>query len=265
MTQPAPRRTEDLAQVERDANSQAGLLESPALAPELLALFETLVNVMFCAKDLAGTYVEVNTAFVRRTGRRSKREVIGRRARDLFAPERAELYEEQDRQVLSGGAALRDQLELIRRPDGGLGWYLTTKRAVAGNQNRPLGLVSVSRDLETPTAAGIDVASLQPFAAHVREHLRDQLRLADLAEVVGCSTGQLDRRVRKVFGISPKQYVMRVKVERAMELLATTDLSLSDVALHCGFYDQSDFSKRFARTTGRTPHQFRSTGSDLPG
>ena len=55
-----------------------------ACQEELIALYETLVNVMFCIKDANLTYVEVNTAFVRRTSRRSKREVIGRRASELF-------------------------------------------------------------------------------------------------------------------------------------------------------------------------------------
>lgn len=242
------------------------MLNSPALSSELVALFETLVNVMFCVKDANGVYVEVNTAFVRRTGRGSKREVIGKKAQDLFAPERAELYEEQDRRVIAGDGVLRDELELIRRPDGGLGWYLTTKRAVPGeNDGTPIGLVSVSRDLETRTDDGEAVQSLQPFVSHVRSNLQGQLRTTELAEVVGCTPDQLDRRVRKVFGISPKQYVLRVKVERAMELLSSTQEALSDVAVESGFYDQSDFSKRFARITGRTPLQYRATGSDLPG
>lgn len=241
---------------------------SPAFSAELLALFETLVNVMFCVKDAEGVYVEVNTAFVRRTGRTSKREVIGKRAIDLFAPERAELYEEQDRRVIAGDGPLRDELELIRRPDGGLGWYLTTKRAVvdsASSADHPIGLVSVSRDLQTRTDDGVAVQSLQPFVAHIRANLQGQLRTGDLADVVGCSPDQLDRRVRKVFGLSPKQYVLRVKVERAMELLSSTEDGLSEVAVAAGFYDQSDFSKRFARITGRTPLQYRETGSDLPG
>ena len=72
-----------------DTGPSADLLNSAAFRGELVALFETLVNVMFCAKDTDGIYVEVNTAFVQRTGRQSKREVIGRRATDLFAPERA--------------------------------------------------------------------------------------------------------------------------------------------------------------------------------
>ena len=247
-------------------NQYSGLLESPTLTNELLALFETLVNVMFCIKDADGVYVEVNTAFVRRTGRSSKREVIGQRAYDLFAKERADLYEEQDRTVIAGRGALRDELELIRRPNGGLGWYLTSKRAVSDSSGSSLvGLVSVSRDLETPTDHGVGIESLQPLVVHVRENLHEPLRTSDLAEVVGCSVDQLDRRVRKVFGLTPKQYVLRVKVDRAMELLATTHASISEVAVNSGFYDQSDFSKRFARITGRTPLQFRETGSDLPG
>ena len=240
------------------------ILSSPGLRSEMVALFETLVNVMFCVKDTSGIYVEVNTAFVRRTGRQSKRDVIGRRAFDLFAAERAELYEEQDARVIAGEGPLRDELELIRRPDGELGWYLTTKRSV-DEAGTSLGLVSVSRDLQTPTADGVGVASLQSLVAHVRDNLTEPLRNNDLAEVAGCTTDQLDRRVRRVFGLSPKQYVLRVKVERAIELLTSTDAPLTNVAHQAGFYDQSDFSKRFARATGRTPSEFRSLGIDSLG
>ena len=236
-----------------------------ACQEELIALYETLVNVMFCIKDANLTYVEVNTAFVRRTSRRSKREVIGRRASELFDSERGELYEAQDRRVLDIGEALRDELELIRRPDGRLGWYLTTKLVVqpaSGQGATPSGLVSVSRDLQTPTDEGVAVESLQPFVNHVRQNLQAPLRSADLAAVVGCSVEQLDRRVRRVFGLSPKQYVLRVKVERAMELLTHSDAGLSDIAYEVGFYDQPDFSRRFVRATGRTPAQFRSLGTE---
>ncbi|MEM9132707.1 MAG: AraC family transcriptional regulator [Actinomycetota bacterium] len=245
----------------------SGRLDSFPCQGELLALYETLVNVMFCAKDADGVYLEVNTAFVRRTGRASKREVIGRRVADLFAPERAARYEEQDRHVLAGEGALRDELELIRRPDGELGWYLTTKLPVSGSDEgaAPIGLVSVSRDLQTPTTDGETVASLQPVVTHVREHLQEPLRVADLAAVADCTPSQLDRRLKRVFGLSPKQYVLRVKVERAMTLLTETDADLADIAHLAGFYDQPDFSRRFARVTGRTPAQFRASSSDLIG
>lgn len=229
--------------------------------PELLELFDVLVNVIFCVKDLEHRYREVNLAFVRRTGRRSKRDVIGGTAHDFFPTALAERYEEQDDQVFASGEALRDELELIRRPNGELGWYSTTKLPAAGPGSTPLGLVSVSRDLETPSDEGIAVESLTHVVDYVHRHLDEQVRVADLAEAAGCSESQLERRMRKIFGTSATQYVLRARVEEAARRLMTTDESLADVALASGFYDQSSFTRTFARLTGETPAQFRASHS----
>lgn len=236
----------------------------PAVFPcqdELITLFGTLINVMFCMKDLDGVYVEVNSAFVRRTGLSSKRDVIGSTARDIFIADLAERYEEQDRQVFTTGAALRDELELIRRPDGDLGWYLTTKIPV-GDRATPrdiVGLVSVSRDLLAPTSEGIALESLQNVITYVRNNLAEVIRVADLAAAAGISSAQLDRRMRRVFGLAPKQYLLRVRVDHAAQLLADTDTPLATIATMTGFYDQPDFTRRFARLTNQTPAQFRAS------
>ena len=230
-----------------------------ACQPELLTLFETLINVIFCMKDLDGRYVEVNSAFVRRTGRVSKRDVVGYRATDLFVTELAERYEEQDRRVFESGEPLRDELELIRRTNGELGWYLTTKLPVAdsGNHGRLVGLVSVSRDLLAPSDENIALERLQDVVIHVRDHLAETIRVADLSAVAECSEAQLERRMRKVFGLTATQYVLRVRVETAARLLVETSEPLVTIATQCGFYDQSDFTRRFARLTNSTPAQFR--------
>ena len=230
---------------------------------ELIALFETLINVMFCIKSVDGTYLEVNGAFLRRTGRRSKRDVIGRTAAEVFNADLAERYEEQDRAVFASGEPLRDALDVIRQPNGALGWYLTTKLPVADRHDPSsiVGLVSVSRDLATPSSEGIAMESLQHVVAHVREHLGQTIRVADLASAAGCSIDQLDRRIRKVFGLTATQYILRVRVDRAAELLADTKMPLAEVASMVGFYDQSDFTRRFARLTNQTPAQFRAAAS----
>ena len=79
-----------------DALSAAGL---PA---EVAALFDALPNVMFCVKGADDRYVAVNDAFVRRSGRADRRDVVGARAVDLFPEALAERYEEQDRRVFDG-------------------------------------------------------------------------------------------------------------------------------------------------------------------
>lgn len=225
--------------------------------PELIGLLELLVNVIFCAKGVDGRYLAVNAAFIRRTGRKSKREVVGRTAAELFSSELAERYEEQDRTVIVSGEPLRDELELIRRVNGSLGWYLTTKLPVTVDRSdQVVGLVSISRDLET-AAEAMEMEALGDMVDHVHRSLSGPIRVADLARVAGCSESQLDRRVRRVFGLSPSQFVLRARVDHATRLLIDTDRNLAAIALSCGFYDQADFTKRFARLTNETPAQFR--------
>lgn len=229
---------------------------------ELLGLFETLTNVIFCAKDRDGRYVAANAAFVRRTGKSSKRDVIGSKSSDHFIAELAERYDRQDQVVLSTGKALRDELELIRRTNGELGWYLTTKLPVSiEGEDRPVGLVSVSRDLLTPSDLSIAFEGLQSVVGHVRDNLAEPLKVAELAEVAGCTADQLNRRMRRVFGLTAAQYVLRVRVEAASDLLINTDDPISVIAATCGFYDQPSFTHRFARLTNSTPAQFRASHS----
>ncbi len=234
---------------------------------ELIALFETLINVMFSVKDLDGRYVEVNSAFVRRTGKRSKRDVVGTKATDHFVAALANRYEEQDREVFETGEPLLDQLELIRRPNGDLGWYLTTKLPVANQADRSalVGLVSVSRDLYAPSEENIALERLQKVVAHVRENLQSTIRASTMAEVAQCSESQLERRMRRVFGLSATQYVLRVRVDAAAKLLVETETSLAEIATACGFYDQPNFTRRFARLTNATPAQFRSENRRTTG
>lgn len=224
---------------------------------ELLELYDLLVDVIFCMKEPEGRYVAVNRAFVRRTGRSSKRDVVGKRAADLFIPQLAERYEEQDQAVMATGKPLRDELELIRREDGSLGWYLTTKLPVQGAGGTTSGLVTISRDLATPSDEGITMESLHRVVQLVQERLAHPLRVADLAEAADCSTASLERRMKKVFGVTATQFVLRSRVDQATRLLVATNTSLADIATGVGFYDQADFTRRFARLTNETPAQFR--------
>jgi len=243
-----------------------GSLSRLSYQDELVQLLGTLIDVMFCVKGPDGTYLEVNEAFVKRTGRATMRDVIGYTAHDIFGGDLALHYEEQDHQVFSTGDPLRDELELIRRPNGELGWYLTTKLPITDGDDatRVVGLASLSRDLKTPTTESIALESLQHVVAHVRDKIDQIIRVGDLAEAAGCSPDQLDRRMKSVFGLTPKQYLLRVRVDRAAQLLSDTDLSVATVAAMTGFYDQSDLTRRFSRLTNQTPGQFRSARSGPP-
>ena len=62
---------------------------------------------------------------------------------------------------------------------------------------------------------------------------------------------------RQTTGVGPHQYVLRRRIERARNLFADPKLGVADVALHCGFSNQSHFSETFRRVVGTTPRQYR--------
>lgn len=238
-----------------------------ALTPALLRLCDDLTGTMFCAKDVTGRYVVVNDAFVRRTPERSRRTVVGRTAAELFLPHLAARYDAQDREVLTSGRALHRELELIRRPGGPAGWYLTSKEPVRDDAGAVVGLVSISQALRAADADDATVAALTRVAELVRSRLAAPPSVAELAAAAGCSPSTLDRRVRRVFALSPQQYVLRARVDHAAGLLAGSALPLAEVAAAAGFYDQASFTRTFGRLTGETPAQFRraSGTSGTPG
>lgn len=229
---------------------------SAALPQAMLALVDELTSTMFCLKDAQGRYVAVNATFVQRTNERSVRQVLGRTAAELFVPELAERYEEQDGTVLATGQPLRNELELIRPPGGVARWYLTAKHPLV-HDGDIVGLVSISQDLGNDDVRDEDMLALGRVVEHIAANLSGPIRVPELAEVAGCGVDALERRVRRAFHRSPGQLVLTARIDRARTLLTRTQTSLSQIALDCGFYDQAAFSRTFARLTGQTPGQFR--------
>lgn len=94
-----------------------------------------------------------------------------------------------------------------------------------------------------------------------RELILDDLRadrsLKEVASACGLSSRQFYRAFKVTTGLPPHRWLLRRRVDRAMELLAVTDDSLSEVAVTCGFADQSHFTRVFRSITGVSPRRWR--------
>ncbi|MDJ0597045.1 MAG: helix-turn-helix transcriptional regulator, partial [Pleurocapsa sp. MO_226.B13] len=79
----------------------------------------------------------------------------------------------------------------------------------------------------------------------------------ELAALVQISPSYFSILFKQATGITPHQYVIQCRIERAKELLRQSDLAIADVALRLGFSHQSHLSRHFKRLVGVTPKQFR--------
>jgi len=93
--------------------------------------------------------------------------------------------------------------------------------------------------------------------AHLTEHLDAPLSIAGLARDAGVHPTSLLRAFRRELGCTPGELQRRLRSEEAARLLATSAMPLGEIALACGFSDQSHFSRTFRHLHGCTPSQYR--------
>jgi AraC-like DNA-binding protein len=84
----------------------------------------------------------------------------------------------------------------------------------------------------------------------------DGLTIDAVAQQCALSGSHLFRSFKKLYGVSPYQYLLQQKIKQAANLLATKDVTVTEVALRCGFSDLPSFSKAFKKINGQSPTAF---------
>lgn len=124
--------------------------------------------------------------------------------------------------------------------------------ALEGLAHEMIGRVTVRQERVVDSPSWLDRAR-----AYVHDHAADPARVSDVAAAAGVHPVHLARVFRARLGLSPGEYLRRVRVRRAMEMLASGDDALATVAIRAGFCDQSELTKAFRRETGATPSEYR--------
>jgi AraC family transcriptional regulator len=104
---------------------------------------------------------------------------------------------------------------------------------------------------------GLSPWQIRKVTRHIEAHLDGPIRNEDLATIVRLTACHFGRAFRNSLGESPREYIIRRRVERAQGLMLSTDASLSQIALDCGLADQSHLSRLFRRMVGESPRTWR--------
>ena len=107
-----------------------------------------------------------------------------------------------------------------------------------------------------PRTGGLSALQLRRVIDRIEGDLSTKLSLGQLAEEAGVSTRYLCSAFRASTGMSPYQYVLRRRVDRAKDLIGDRGIPLTEAALAVGFSDHSQMSKTFRKLLGRSPRSF---------
>ena len=198
-----------------------------------------------------------NPAFVKSCGFLSESEIIGIDDHSIFSPRLAEKYRKDDERVISTGKPLLGIIELFPNKEGKPEWFITDKLPLFDTAEKICGLCGTVRSYEAQRAAMQPYLELASVADHLKSHFREKLDVPMLARMVHMSVRQFERKFRTTFQTTPQEYMIRMRVIEACDLLARTNQQVTNIALEVGFYDHSDFARQFRRHMGQTASQYR--------
>jgi AraC-like DNA-binding protein len=220
------------------------------------SLFDCLPDVDLFVKDHRARYVVVSEGMVRRSGARTKDDLLGRTTLEVFPAPLGQVYYGQDRLVLDEGVTIRDRLELHVYPEGSC-WYLTQKFPLYGADGRVVGLAGTSRDINEPEGHDGPYPMVARAIEHLRQNFDEPVRIEELAELAHLSVARFERVIKRLFRVTPVQLLTRVRLEAAARMLAGGESSIAEVAHACGYSDHSAFCRQFKATVDMTPTEFR--------
>uniref|UniRef100_UPI00359FDF69 helix-turn-helix domain-containing protein n=1 Tax=Jeotgalibaca porci TaxID=1868793 RepID=UPI00359FDF69 len=98
---------------------------------------------------------------------------------------------------------------------------------------------------------------LKEMLSWIQEHYSEAIQVIDLAAVAGISVRECQRYFAKFLQQSPSKYLMNFRLRAAADLLMTTDWTMTEISLACGFKSSSYFAKIFRERTGASPREYR--------
>lgn len=123
---------------------------------------------------------------------------------------------------------------------------------------RGINLILLSRFMEEAELRQLmDDSRVMKVMDYINSHIYQDIKLSELSDIACVSKGYIIGIFRRKVGLSPQQYINKVKIERAQLMLLTTDAQVKNIAYELGFNDHSYFIRLFKKITGFTPQHYR--------
>ena len=220
------------------------------------ALFDTLSDIYYFAKNRAGQFVWGNRLLQEKHALARIDDIIGQTDHDFFRRDIADRIRADDLSVMENGITVKNKLEVIDAGNGELTWLFTTKAPIRNQLGEIVGIEGFSRDAQRSQDVIAPFHEFRTCIEYLQEHLTENVSIDQLAKLSCMSLSTFERRFKEHFSLTPKQYILHMKVHEACRRLPSAK-SIARVALETGFGGQSYFTKQFRSVVGITPKQYQ--------
>lgn len=120
-------------------------------------------------------------------------------------------------------------------------------------------IIKLSRTYEHSSrpSSSSDLIYIANAVSYIENNYTEKLTIKELSEISHLSERHFGRIFQASYGITPMNYVLSLRMQKAQSLLTSTSLRITDIALQCGFNDSNYFSRQFMKYYKKTPREYR--------
>lgn len=236
---------------------QQAFLKRMGSGLQLSSLFATLPMIAFLAKDKESRFVCANARTLKIFNLEHEWQMLGRMDRDFFPRELAASFVDEDRRVMRTGKTRTYYSQMVPDINGPLNWYVVSVSPLRDVHECICGVALVLYDLHEVGGVTQPFQQLEPALRHLHTRFREPIETRKLAALTHLSERQFTRLFHKLLGEPPMRYMIHQRIRAACQDLIATNHTAGAIALECGFYDQSAFTRAFRAQTGLTPSAYR--------
>lgn len=219
-------------------------------------MMDALPNVGFYIKDLNDRIVTLNVRNCEISALKDEFDAIGKKSSDLFP-------ETISKECLARDALVRKTGKAVV---GGIN-YATVDRSpkptvysvfpLYDAKGKLIGTMCGFYYTDKADSSHFTRAKLQPALEWMARHTAEISSLEDMAKMTGLSVTHFRRLFVETFKETPAKYALRLRLNKARDMLENTDFTIASIALETGFCDQSHFVKAFHRIYKMNPTDYR--------
>jgi len=232
-------------------------LSSTSILHTIFGLFDFMPNVYFYIKGRDRRFLWMNEPLRHLLGANSLEECIGKEDADFFSSDLVFLYHQEDDAVIASRCPLLNQPWIVPERKDRPKWFLSSKIPLLDSDGNVFALAGIMQNLAHNFKVTHPFGEMQMVIDHIFGHYDKRISTETLASLAFLSCRQFERRFRRLFHMSPGEFILKVRIDAAVRLLKESDLSITQIAHECGFYDNSHFTRQFKRKMQISPIQFR--------
>ena len=221
----------------------------------LASIFDDLPGFIYFVKDRDLRYVAYNQRLCEIF---ENQDILGKKDDDFIPPHILDDIRKDDIRILETGESIINRVELVPRGSGFVDWSTTTKKPLLNKLGEICGIIGITRPFDQGPTSLSKNDELGSALQLLHQQYRDNIAVTELAKAANLSLSSFLRKFKATFSMTPKEYLRHLRVQEACHLIVRTTQTFAQIGHHCGFSDQSHFSREFSRIMKEPPSSYRS-------